>query len=78
MRYITTLTRKGQMTIPRDIRKKFHLKSPTRVILEVIAENTLKFQSPPDIIELAGTFRPRKMKPVMGVREAMEKNYKRV
>ena len=77
MRYITTLTRKGQLTVPKDVRRKLHLRMPARVVLEIVDDNLLRVQTPADIVELAGTFKPRKRTSVLEGREAFERSYRR-
>ena len=75
--YPTTITQKGQVTIPKKIRKHFGIESYDTVIVEP-AEGYIKIIPNKDILSIAGTFKPKKRKPLLKAREQFEKNYKRV
>lgn len=79
MTYLTTLTQKWQMTLPKAVREQLGIDTPGRVTVRVVdkKKNLVTIEKTPDILDLAGRFVPKKMKPVMGAREAMEKGYKR-
>lgn len=79
MTYQTTITRKGQITIPKDIRDILRLDEGKKLEIEFEREKEeIRIKSAPDILDLAGTFKPKKKISVLRAREAMEKNYERV
>lgn len=79
MTYQTTITRKGQITIPKDIRDILRLDQGRKLEIEFERiKGEIKIKSAPDILDLAGTFKPKKKINVLKAREAMEKNYERV
>lgn len=79
MTYQTTITRKGQITIPKDIRDILRLNEGEKLEIEFEKiKGEIKIKSAPDILDLAGTFKPKKKINVLKAREAMEKNYERV
>ncbi|MBI4130564.1 AbrB/MazE/SpoVT family DNA-binding domain-containing protein [Candidatus Roizmanbacteria bacterium] len=78
MQIQTTITQKGQITIPKKLRMQYGFRSYDRVILEP-GDDHVKVRPVKDILDLAGTFKPRKNAgvSVLKAREAMEKNYER-
>mgnify|MGYP001613696973 FL=1 len=79
MTYQTTITRKGQITIPKEMRVALHLKEGKKIFLELEPQKKkIWIASHPDITELAGTFRTKKKIDVVKAREYMEKHYERV
>ncbi|MEK9135266.1 MAG: AbrB/MazE/SpoVT family DNA-binding domain-containing protein [Patescibacteria group bacterium] len=79
MTYQTTITRKGQITIPKDIRDILRLDEGRKLEIEFERiKGEIKIKSAPDILDLAGMFKPKKKINVLRAREAMEKNYERV
>lgn len=74
MYYKTTITQKGQITIPKPLREYFKLRRSSKIILEY-SENKegIIVKPAPDILDLAGTFKPKKMKPILAARTAYEK-----
>lgn len=79
MTYSTTISKKGQITIPKEIREILELDEGKK--LEVKLERKkkeIKIKPTPDILDLAGTFKPKKKISVLKAREAMEKEYERV
>lgn len=68
-----TVTQKGQITIPLALRKKFGLKSYGRARLEP-GDDFIKIYSQEDILDIAGTFIPKKKKSIIKAREVFEKN----
>lgn len=78
--FITSITQKSQVTIPKDIREELNLQFYDRVIVER-AGDFIKIKPTLDILDLAGTFKPaprfRKRK-IDDARRYMEKHYKRV
>lgn len=81
MIYSTTLTKKGQVTIPKYIRDTLELEAGERVFFELEDKtNEVKIKTYPDILDLAGTFKVKKknrMDPVKA-REYMETHYERL
>jgi len=76
MSYQTTITRKGQITIPKEIRKILELKEGERVSIEVEREKKeIRIKSYPSIFELAGKFEPKKIESAVKLREKMAKEY---
>jgi AbrB family looped-hinge helix DNA binding protein len=58
MKLFYTLTRKGQLTLPQDIRAKLGLKPGSRVSITVDeATHTVQLQPVKDIVDLAGTIK---------------------
>lgn len=80
MTYSTTITRKGQLTIPQPMRQRLKLDPGKRIDLEFDKKKKTRIimEVHPDILELAGTFKPKKKINVLKARKAMEKNYERV
>ncbi len=77
MSYQSTITRKGQITIPKEIRKIFKLEEGKRVDIEYEIKNKeIKIKHAPDILDLAGTFKPEKVINAVKVRELMTRKYK--
>lgn len=78
MNYTTTITQKGQITIPKDLRELLNLKKFSRIILELErGRKIIKMKPAPDILDLAGEFKPRQIKSALKVREEFEKTYQR-
>ncbi|MDP3955607.1 MAG: AbrB/MazE/SpoVT family DNA-binding domain-containing protein [bacterium] len=76
MDVITTVTQKGQITLPKNMREKLGIKKYGKVHLRV-AGNYLAVRPVKDILDLAGSFRPVRGKSLLKAREKMEKNYRR-
>jgi AbrB family looped-hinge helix DNA binding protein len=76
MRYITTITSKGQMTVPKAVRARLHLSAPSRVVLD-LDEATSRITLAPteDIPDLAGALSPAQVVPATEIRERMEDGY---
>ena len=80
MIYHTTLTKKWQMTIPKQVRKALGLTRPGRIVVGVEPKRkAFMIDQPPSILELAGTFIPRRNKgvSVLKARAWMERHYER-
>lgn len=79
MPYQTTITTKGQITIPKEIRDILRLHEGRKMSIEIQAKNDeIRLKSYPDILELAGTLKVKKKMNVLKAREYMEKHYARV
>ncbi|GIW64493.1 MAG: hypothetical protein KatS3mg092_0426 [Patescibacteria group bacterium] len=76
MQFITTVTQKGQITIPKSIRTFLGIKEYDKVSIEVEKE-FIKIKPTEDIIVLAGKLKPSFKKNILKAREEMEKNYQR-
>lgn len=79
MEFITTVTQKGQVTIPKKMRDDLGIKNNNKVKVEK-KEGYLKITPTFDLLDIAGTIKPRKnagIDPVKA-REYMETHYERV
>lgn len=78
MQVITTVTQKGQVTLPKQLRDLVGIDKYDKVIVEA-GKNHIKIKPTFDLLDIAGTFNPRKNKgkSVLKAREYMEKHYKR-
>ena len=76
MTYSTTITQKGQITIPKAIRDALRMAVGQKISLELEKEE-IRIRVFPDILELAGTIKVKKNKGVDPVkaREYMETHY---
>ena len=75
----STLTEKGQITVPKYIRDSLNLKSGQRLFfeLEEKKKKTFKVITPEDFVEFAKKIKvKRKIDPIKA-RELLEKNYER-
>jgi AbrB family looped-hinge helix DNA binding protein len=79
MTYSTTITQKGQITIPKAIRDVLRMTTGKKISLE-LEKKEIRVRVFPDILELAGTIKVKKNKGVDPVkaREYMETHYERV
>lgn len=79
MVYSTTITKKGQITIPKEIREILKLNEGKKLEVELERKKKeIKIKPVPDILDLAGTFKPKRKINVLKAREAMERKYERV
>lgn len=74
--YLVTVTQKGQVTIPQELRTKYGVKLLGKIRLEA-SNGFIKLTPSEDILDLAGTLKPKIKKPVLKAREEMEKTYQR-
>ncbi len=76
---LSTMTTKGQVTVPVDFRKMLGLSPNDRVIFTKKGKDIV-IRKAVDILDLAGSLKPKKNKGVDPVkaREYMETHYKRV
>ena len=79
MQIITTVTQKGQVTLPKRLREAVGIKEYDKVIIES-GKNHLLVKPTKDILDLAGSFIPQKNKgkSPLQARIAHEKTYQRV
>ncbi len=73
----TTVTRKGQITFPKDVLRVLGLGYLKKVRVQVKPDKTIHISSLPDILDLAGQYRPRKRLNALRLREKLEKQYER-
>ncbi len=80
MTYATTVTKKGQITIPKVFRDQLGLDQTRRVLVEMESSGkSLKLKPAPDFLEVVRKIRPPKRRiNVLKAREYMERNYERV
>lgn len=77
MIYQSTITKKGQITIPKDLRDFLGLKPASKVSFELQKDKKgIKIKKEPDILDLAGKFKSKKS--ALKAREFFEKHYKRI
>ena len=76
MLYSTTITKKGQITIPKTLREILKLKENSRIILEVGKDKKMiKIKPAFTILDLAGRFKPKKIENAVNLRKKMGKLY---
>ncbi len=79
--FITTVTQKGQVTLPVNLRRQLGIQPFSRVkVVLAKTKNSIKIQPAEDVLDLAGTLKPKKNqnKNSLKAREVFEKNYHRV
>ena len=79
MQIITTVTQKGQVTLPKILREAVGIKEYDKVVIEK-DKNHLIVKPTKDILDYEGTIIPQKNKnkSVLDARKALEKSYQRV
>ena len=77
MTYQTTITRKGQMTIPKGLREFLGLGLGNRVMLEPEKRGRVKITRVPSLRSLAGSFRVKRPRNPVAIRKRMERHYER-
>lgn len=78
MQLVTTITQKGQVTIPKPLREKFGIKSFSKLYIEDEG-SSIKITPSYDILDLAGKLKPLgRKKSVLSARSELENSYKRV
>lgn len=78
MIYSATITRKGQITIPKQLRDFLNLQTDKKILLELEKDKKeIRIKQDPDILDLAGTFQTKSKVSVLKAREYMEKHYER-
>ncbi len=78
MKFVTSVTQKGQITLPIGFRKKLNIAPYSKVVLELLpSKKAITVEATEDILDLAGTFVPKanKKKSVMAALESMEDDY---
>ena len=73
----TTITRKGQITLPKDVLAYLGLKPLRKVKISLQPGKKIKIIPLPDIVDLAGKYKPKKIYSAIRLRERLEKSYAR-
>ena len=76
MQYLTTITQKGQLTIPKPLRVKYGLEDYGKVIIDE-CENELRIKPTIDILELSKSIKHVRGKSALQARKKYEDGYKR-
>lgn len=77
MTYLSTITQKGQLTIPKSIRDRLNLKRGARVQIKLLRQKQhIHIEPSFDILDLVGKFKT-KLSPSKA-RDRLETQYKRV
>jgi AbrB family looped-hinge helix DNA binding protein len=79
MQAMTTVTQKGQITLPKVLREQININLFDRVVVK-LGNGKLIVEPTKDVLDMIGSLKPRKNrnKSVLQAREAMEKQYSRV
>ncbi|MBI4004861.1 AbrB/MazE/SpoVT family DNA-binding domain-containing protein [Candidatus Roizmanbacteria bacterium] len=77
MQFTTTVTQKGQVTIPKHLRERFGIRPYDTVLVEQSKTNIV-IKPAVDILDLAGTMAPSRKKPLLKARKQMERQYSRI
>ena len=80
MDFTTTITQKGQITLPKHIREFLEVKPGTRVTIKSVDKKikTIAINPLPKLTELAGSFKPQKTYDPVVLRRKMEEHYTRI
>lgn len=76
MTSITTVTQKGQVTLPVAMRKMFAIKPYDQVLIK-IAKGQITIQPVKDVLDMAGSIPPNPKINALQARGYMEKHYSR-
>lgn len=74
MTFRTTITQKGQLTIPKIIRDRLNLKPNIQVIIS-FENQALKIKPSHTILDIAGTFKPQNVVSALTLRQKMSQSY---
>jgi len=77
MQAMTTVTQKGQITLPKALREMVNIDLYDKVIVK-LGKGFLKIEPTEDILDIAGKYKAKKGQSALKARELMEKEYKRV
>ena len=79
MTYQTTITRKGQITIPKEIRDVLRLTKNKKLIVDFEkGKGEIRIKPSYDFLEVVKGIKVKKKMDVVKAREYMEKHYERV
>jgi AbrB family looped-hinge helix DNA binding protein len=76
MQFTTSVTQKGQATIPAPIRKKLGIKPNSRVIFELKNENEASIKSVADFFAMKGSIKSDKPFDINAMEKAVEEAIK--
>lgn len=78
--FSTTITQKGQITLPKQLRELLGLSTGQRVGIAVVdpKQNTMQVKPVPSLMSLAGKYKVKKPMDPVKTREYMEKHYQRI
>ncbi len=76
MQVITTVTQKGQVTLPKKIRERIGINIYNKVFVEA-KDDYIAIKPAFDILEIAGRIKLKNKKPILQARKNMEKYYQR-
>lgn len=77
MQIITTVTQKGQVTLPKNLREQLTIEPFDKVMVKKASDH-LKIYPTVDLLDIAGKYRAKKGQSALKARELMERTYKRV
>ncbi len=78
MPYFTTITKKGQITIPKDMRAVLNLTRFRKIFLELGKNGKeIKIMPSADFLEIAKRVKVKKKANPLKARQALEKSYER-
>ena len=79
MTYSTTITKKGQITIPKKLRDMLRLGIKRRVILDLVEDKKeIRIKPSYDFLEIAKRIKVKKKIDPVTAREYMAKHYERI
>ena len=79
MTYQATITRKGQVTIPKEIRDALYLTKDKKIMIDFEKEKgEIRMKPTHDFLEIAKDIKVKKKIDVVKAREYMEKHYERL
>ena len=73
----TTVTQKGQVTVPKNIRGELNIKPYDKVFIKG-GSGHIKIFPTYDILDIAGNLKPKKSKNALAARRKMAKGYRRI
>lgn len=73
----STITQKGQLTLPKTLRERLGIKTRDKLFIKEAADH-IEIYPTRDILSMAGKLKPKKKKPVLRARRALEKSYQRI
>lgn len=74
---ITTVTQKGQVTLPKILRDKLAIEPYDKVMVKKASDH-LKIYPTQDILDIAGKYKAKPGQSALKARELMERTYRRV
>ena len=76
MQVITTVTQKGQITVPKAMRDRLGIKAYGSVVIDADKDH-IKVKPVQDVVDLAGSFKTKVTKSPLAARAQMERSYER-